>query len=147
MGVKIRRVFHTDPASVETEQGGGSFRYLQCVNFSTTCTVFLTWSFSEVLSHFIESHTPSTECVWTAMQVKDLVCSKAFCGCVQYAVMQDCFWKGSVMQPDRHSTLSCSLIQICCTLFPSWYFRKVIERDVEILEVDKKHLQAVKSRR
>lgn len=51
------------------------------------------------------------------------------------------------MQLDRHSTLSCSLIQIYCTLFPSWYFKKIIERDLEVLEVDKRHLQAVKSHR
>lgn len=42
-------------------------------------------------SHFTGSYTPKTECVWTAMQVKNLMCNKDFCGCVQYAVRQDCF--------------------------------------------------------
>lgn len=42
-------------------------------------------------SHFTESPTPRTGCVWTEMQVKDLMCSKDFCDCVKYAVMQDYF--------------------------------------------------------
>lgn len=41
LGVKIRRGFHIDPATVEREEEVGSFRYLHYMNFRTPCTVFL----------------------------------------------------------------------------------------------------------
>lgn len=93
LGVKIRRGFHVDPANVEgeEEEEDGSFRHLQCMNFRTACTVFLICSFSGVFLISLSLLLQGQDVVWTAMQGKDLTCSKDFCGCVKYAVMQDCF--------------------------------------------------------
>lgn len=41
LGVKIRRVFHTDPGNAESQEEDGSFRHLQYMIFRTICTVFL----------------------------------------------------------------------------------------------------------